>query len=162
MKLLSELKPLPEFAPIFAVLDSTLLESQNQDFLQAVSDIIKQVNFAPVYGLYIQEISHIIFNHQGEQLTPDGEHPPYTLFCESGIILSLGTTLHAIHWDSIVGHQPLTVNTDDNPEPMLMHKILIDNNELISQAVIQSPQAFLMLDAIMRGFARLAQSEQNQ
>lgn len=162
MKHLSELKELPEFEPIFAVLDSTLLDLNNQQFINDTQGLIQQVGFAPVYGIYFQEINHIIFNHEGEQLQADDEKPSYTGFCELGIALSLGSTIHMINWNSLAGHQPLPVNIDNSPQPTLMFKILVSNNDMISNFVIPDPRTFLIIDTIMRGFGKIEASQQNQ
>lgn len=161
MKQLSQLKELPELTPIFAVLDSTLLDLNNQQFINDTQGLIQQVGFAPIYGLYFQEINHIIFNQQGEQLQTDDEKPSYTVFCESGLGLSLGSTIHMIHWDSIVGHQPLPVNIDNNPNPTLMIKIIVANNDMVSNFILPEPKTFLMLDTIMHGFSKYDVNQQN-
>lgn len=154
MKHLSQIRELPELAPIFAVLDSTLLEAKNQQFINDTQMLIEQVGFAPLYGVYFQEINHIIFDSNNVQMQANDEKPSYTGFCELGLGLSLGSTLHMISWDSIVGHQPLPVNIDENPNPTLMVKILVANNDIISNFILPEPQTFLMIDTIMRGFSK--------
>lgn len=161
MKHLSQLKQLPELEPIFAVLDSTLLDVNNQQFINDTQDLIKQVGFAPIYGLFFQEINHIIFDQQGQQLQANDDKPSYTGFCELGLALSLGSTIHMIHWDSLAGHQPLPVNIDNNPAPTLMIKIIVANNDMISEFIIPEPRTFLMIDAIMRGFSKIDVNQQN-
>lgn len=156
MKQLSQLQQSPQMSPIFALFDSTLLNLENQQFINDTQMIINNTGFGPLYGLYRQEFNHIIFNNHNEQYQIDDEDkPPYTGFCEQGVLLSLGSTLHLLPWDSLAGHQPLPVNVDDNPNPMLMVKVFVNNNDMISMFILPEVQVFLIIDLIMREFKKL-------
>ena len=160
MKQLSQLKDMLEFAPVFAVLDATLLDLANQQFLTDTQNLINNTGFGPVYGLYYQEINHIMFSLEGVQMQTDEDKPSFTCFCEQGLALSLGSVIHLISWDSLTGHQFLPVNVDENPVPNLMVKIDVANNEMISQIILPDVKVFLMIDTIMRGFAKIANIQQ--
>lgn len=154
MKQLSQLQS-PEFAALFAIFDGTLLGMDNQDVLTAIQPYINQISFGPIYGVYRQEINPILFTPAELQLEADSVQPSFIAFCENGVALTLGSTIHLISWDSLAGHQPLPVNVDDNPTPTLMVRLYINNNEMIGSWIVPEPQIFLIIDTIMRGFAKI-------
>ena len=154
MKQLSHLQG-AEYSPLFAIFDTTLLNTENQEVLTGIQPYINQAGISPVYALYRQEINPILFTPNEVQLESDSVQPSYVAFCEGGLALTLGSAIHMISWDSLAGHQPLPVNVDDNPTPTLMVRLYISGNEMIGSWIVPEPQIFLLIDTIMRGFAKI-------
>lgn len=162
MKQLSQLKQSETMSPVFALFDSTLLNLSNQQFINDTQIIINNTGFGPLYGVYRQDFNHIIFDNENQQYQTDDEtKPSYTGFCENGLLVSLGSTLHLLPWDSLAGHQPLPVNIDDNPNPMLMVKVFVNNNDMISMLILPEVQVFLIIDLIMKEFKQIDETTSN-